>query len=383
LLFRSFFWAGFECATGFNSGNEWIDQVEATAHDRFADRDYAAAAAAGLLTAREGIRWPIVDTPSGYDFESVLPFLKAAERHGIQPVWDLFHYGFPEGLDIFSDEFVERFAAYCHETARFLAENAPGPHFITPVNEPSYFAWAGGEAAKFAPYQQGRAYEMKIQLCRAAIKGAEAIWSVIPEARMVQADPICRQVAPRDRPDLEEEANRFNESVVFESLDFISGRKLPELGGSARHLDIVGINYYWNNQWEVGQPEAWLDADDDRRCTIGDIIRDVWQRYGHPIVLTETGHVDEHRGSWLREVSGDVQAVIAEGVLVEGICLYPILGMPEWHERGTWSRMGLWDIDCGSMRRRLYKPLYDVLREAQERLPSQPQRRARRLAPVP
>ena len=29
-MFRTFYLAGFECATVFNSGKEWIDQIEAT-----------------------------------------------------------------------------------------------------------------------------------------------------------------------------------------------------------------------------------------------------------------------------------------------------------------------------------------------------------------
>ena len=39
-MFRSFFFAGFECATGYNAIGEWIDQVAATHHDKHAEPDY-------------------------------------------------------------------------------------------------------------------------------------------------------------------------------------------------------------------------------------------------------------------------------------------------------------------------------------------------------
>src|SRR5688572_7489147 len=39
-MFRSFFMAGFECATGYNSNNHWIDQIAATGHDRYLIEDY-------------------------------------------------------------------------------------------------------------------------------------------------------------------------------------------------------------------------------------------------------------------------------------------------------------------------------------------------------
>ena len=32
-MFRSFYLAGFECATGYNMHGEWIDQIAATEHD--------------------------------------------------------------------------------------------------------------------------------------------------------------------------------------------------------------------------------------------------------------------------------------------------------------------------------------------------------------
>ncbi len=35
-MFKSFFLAGFECATGYNLHREWIDQIEATQHERYA-----------------------------------------------------------------------------------------------------------------------------------------------------------------------------------------------------------------------------------------------------------------------------------------------------------------------------------------------------------
>lgn len=360
--------AGFECATGLNKSNDWIDQVAATQHERFVDQDYASAAAAGLKTVREGIRWPLVDKASGYDFKTVVPFVRSALRHDIQPIWDLFHYGYPEDVDLFSEEFVNRFADYCFEVASFLKNRMPGPLYFTPVNEPSYFAWAGGESAHFAPYLHGKAYELKVQLIRAAIKGIDAIWTACPDAIIVNADPVCRQVVPLDRPDLEEEVRRFNEVAVFEAYDILSGRLLPELGGSLRHLGIVGINYYWTNQWEHGRPLEPLAQDDERQWSLGDIVRWTWHRYGQELAITETSHWGEQRGPWLKVVANDVAEILKEGIPLRGVCLYPVLGMPEWHVREEWAHMGLWDVTpdiSGVLQRSLHKPMYDVLREAQ------------------
>jgi beta-glucosidase/6-phospho-beta-glucosidase/beta-galactosidase len=363
--FAGFFWAGFECATGVNRHGRRIDQVAATGHDRHADEDYERLAAAGFRTARDAIRWPLVDAGGRYDFSSVEPVMRAAERHGVEVVYDLFHFGYPRDLDLFSDDFPDRFEAYCHAAARFVARHSGEPYAFTPVNEPSYFAWAAGDAALFAPHLSGRSWDLKVRLVRAAIRGIDAIRSVSPEARIVNVDPVCRVVAPAGRPDLAADVAAFNDGAVFQSWDLLSGRILPELGGSPEHLGTVGINYYWTNQWDVTRPGVPLADDDPRRAPLSELVAAVWKRYGAELVITETGHVDEKRGPWLREVTREALSARAAGVPLQGVCLYPILGMPEWHDETVWTRMGLWDVEPGGrFERRVCESMREALEEA-------------------
>jgi hypothetical protein len=365
-LWPSFFLGGFECATGRNVRGQPIDQIAATQHDRFVREDYRRLLEVGIRAAREGIRWPLVDQGGRYDFSSVAPFVQAAREVGIVPIWDLFHYGYPDDLDPFSARFVRRFAAYCRAAARYLAGELAGTLFFTPVNEISYFSWAAAEAGLFAPHATGRSWELKVNLARAAIAGIEAIWSVVPGARIVNADPVCRVVPSGQTPRERREARHFNQHVVFQGWDMLGGRLLPELGGSRAHLDIVGINYYWTNQWEHGRPGIPL-ADDDPRCArLADLVHQVWERYGGDVAITETSHVGEKRGPWLRELAGEVAALRERGVPLQGVCLYPILGMPEWHAPDEWARMGLWDLYYNSptLKRVVHRDMRAALREA-------------------
>jgi len=342
-VFKSFFFGGFECATGYNSQGEWIDQIEATQHDRHVRDDYRLLASAGLHAAREGVRWPLVDRGGHYDFSGVRPFQEAAREHEIEVVWDLFHYGYPDGVDLFSDAFPRRFADYCYAVARYISVRTDGVCYFTPVNEPSYFSWAAGEAGLFAPHQTGKGWELKVQLARACIEGINAIRAACPDARIVNADPFCRVATPIEHPELEARARHFNEVAVFESWDMLSGRLLPELGGSRSHLDIAGINYYWTNQWELDRVGVPLASDDPRAWRLRDAVRYVSERYGGEILITETAQRDELRPVWMSELATECEAVLEAGIPLRGACLYPILGMPEWHARDEWTRMGLWD----------------------------------------
>jgi hypothetical protein len=164
-----------------------------------------------------------------------------------------------------------------------------------------------------------------------------------------------------------EAVNYFNDVAVFESWDMLSGRLLPELGGSRAHLDIVGMNYYWTNQWELGRDERPLADDDPRRVSFRDLVRKVWARYGGDLLVTETAHVDDMRPQWLEYVAQESEALLCEGVPLKGVCLYPILGMPEWHARDQWTSMGLWDLSMrdGLLHREVCEPMREALRTAQ------------------
>lgn len=352
-MFRSFFLAGFEGSTGYNRNGDWFDQVVATGHDRTVDRDYRDLAELGIHAARETVRWPLVDLGRGpYDFATVAPFLEAARRNQVEVIWDLFHYGFPRDIDLWSEDFPRRFADYCYAVGRYIGARTDGACIFTPVNEPSFMSFAGGEKGLFAPHCEGRGWDLKVALCRAAIAGIDALWAACPGARMVNVDPVCRTVAALDRPEDEAAVDDFNQRLVFQSWDMLAGRLLPELGGSRAHLDVVGINYYWTNQWEWGVeplPDGRLPplADDDpRRAMLGDLIRTVWRRYGGEVMITETAHVGDQRAPWMFEAACEAEALLLQGVPLRGLCLYPILGMPEWHEPEVWTPMGLWDPVC-------------------------------------
>lgn len=366
-MFRSFFLAGFECATGYNKRGQPIDQICATQHDRYLEDDYARLAKLGILTVREGISWRHADLKGQYDFSYLDQVIRASRKFGIEVIFDLFHYGYPDDVDLFDEGTIDRFAAYTQAAAKRIADNFDEPWHVTTVNEPSYFAWAAGDAGLFAPHKTGASHELKQVLIRAAIRATDAIWDVVPNASIVTIDPVCH-VVPAHEDDIQA-ALDFNEGAVFESLDMLSGRKHPEFGGSPKHLGTIGINYYWNNQWELGGDT--LADDDVRRLPLREIVRSVYERYAIPVFISETSHIDEQRGPWLSYVAEEMSALIAEAVPVQGVCLYPILGMPEWHDQSAWTRFGLWDLvrnNYGDLERHLHIPLLEALKESQVKI---------------
>lgn len=344
-LFRSFWLAGFESACHINRQGARLDLMSATQHDRELEADYARVRELGLLTVRESARWHLVDRGRRLDFSTVLPVIEAARRQGIQILWTMCHYGWPEDVSLLSAGFVERFAHYCGAMAQVVSDSDDAVPFYTPINEISFFAWAAGEVGYMYPFLRGTGGELKRQLVRATIAGMEAIREVDSRARFVLVDPLIHVVTPRGRPDLARAAADQRASQ-FDAWDMLAGGLHPELGGSPRYLDIVGVNFYHANQWEYpDQRLRWEDTPRDRRwIPLHQLLAEVHARYGRPMLISETSHFGAGRGRWLREVADEAAAARAAGVPLEGLCIYPIIDRPDWDDPGHWHNSGLWDL---------------------------------------
>jgi len=111
-IFPTFFLSGFECSTFLWKDGRRRDLVAETQHREHAGEDYRLLRDLGIAVAREGIPWPMADLGRGrYDFSMLTSVVEAMKANHITPIWDLFHYGYPDDADPFADGFADRFAA--------------------------------------------------------------------------------------------------------------------------------------------------------------------------------------------------------------------------------------------------------------------------------
>ena len=346
-IFDSFWQGGYEGADHRNGQGIPLSMNDITGHNARVLSDYISLKKLNISTVRESVGWRLVEQPDGYDFSSVAEKMQAANEAGVQICWTICHYGWPDDTDIFSPDFVPRFARLCGALARFLAPWYVSSPVYSPVNEISFTSWSlsVGFFRCSAPPSIATGEESKRQLVRATIAACDAIWAADPRARFLHCDPIIHLVAPDESPEsLAATAGHYNSQ--YQTWDMLSGRAEPELGGAPRYLDLIGANYYHDNQWESGSnARLWWHLGDPRRVPLSHMLETLYRRYERPILLAETSHVGSGRGAWISQIATEVARAQLSGVELHGVCLYPAIDRPDWEDLSRWHRSGLWELD--------------------------------------
>ncbi|MCL2725665.1 MAG: hypothetical protein FWD69_14635 [Polyangiaceae bacterium] len=365
-LFESFFLGGFECSCHLVSkGGKRLDLQASTRHLEFVDADYQRLASIGAAACRDGVSWIRAARPNqSFDFSFVAPMVRAAQRHGLDVIWDIMHFGWPDDIDPFAASFPSRFARYARAFALWLTSETDRTPFLSPINEISFLAWAGGDVRYMNPFEAGRGVELKTQLVRATIEAIEAVRAVAPNARFLAADPIIYAVPKSEDPAARAAAADLSRSQ-YQAWDMLTGRAWPSLGGDPRYLDIIGVNFYPHNQFTVDRKTVFRGEPGYR--SLSSMLLEVWERYRRPMIVSETGTEDDARAPWLAYVADECAQAMDKGCELHGVTLYPIVNHPGWLD-DRHCHNGLWDYADERGHREIHAPLKSEIERQRGRL---------------
>ena len=347
--FQSFLMAGFECADHQNAFGERVDLIKLTGHDRFIDQDYQRLTEVGITTIREGIRWSHVEKmPFVYDWTQVEEIIINAKNYGIQVIWDICHFGFPDDLTPLHPMFARRFSHLCRAFVLKYRNLVPdGELIVTPINEVSFLSWLGGDAKGTSPYCVNQGWEVKYMLMKAYIEGIEMMKGIDPSIKIMTTEPLVNIISqdPSDPISVLEATAKNQEQ--FQVLDILTGKLCPELRGKPEYLDIIGVNFYYDNQWTLPDHQfiPWNETPANPYWrSLHSLMEEVFVNYGRPIVLSETSIPEDNRHDWLKMISEECISILQSGLPLYGCCIYPIIDRPDWDFPEVWHHSGLWDI---------------------------------------
>lgn len=352
-LFHDVFLGGFECSCHRLEDGRRLDLLASTRHRELASLDYARLRSVGMTACRDGVSWVEASRGGAHDFATAAVMVRAAQQQRVEVVWDLMHFGWPDDVDPFTPAFPTRFARYARAFARWLASECDGPLIFTPINEASFLAWAGGDVRCMNPFEAARGVELKAQLVRATLEAVTEIRAVVPRARFLQPEPVINIVPRPEHPKTWRRVASDN-LLQYQAWDMLRGDVWPSLGGDPSFLDVIGVNFYPDNQFTLDGET--IERGDARYRPFSEMLLDVWRRYGRPMIVSETGAEGDARAPWLRYVSEQCLVAMRAGVELHGITIYPIVSHPGWVDERH-CHNGLWDYADESGQRAIFAPL--------------------------
>lgn len=351
--FQSLFWAGFECTSAKTADFNHLDMLSHTRHDELCQEDYEMLKNIGIQTVREGLSWSKIDKGNHrYDFSRYEKMMQIAEKAHVQQIWDLNHFDYPDDIDPFTDEFIERFCEYAIQCVSLIRRYQHNTLYIVPMNEISFFAWIGADQGAWAPYTHGslNGSRFKIQMIKATLLAMKAIKKTDPNVKFIHVDPIMwRKSLDNKSEKAHAFVDAFNNHVRFNVWDTIIGKINPELGGSPDYVDFIGLNYYLHNQEWVFEDKTgqlhfqMMDWDSPIRLPFSQIVQEVYTRYHKPIIITETGSYQTYRIKWWNRILKEVDDTLKAGLPLSGICAYPVLDRLN-SINFLLAKSGLWDF---------------------------------------
>jgi beta-glucosidase len=383
------------------AGLRSLDEYELTQHYDLWRQDLDLVAALGVSHLRWGIPWyRVAPSPGRWHWQwvdDVLDYMVNVK--GITPILDLVHYGTPRWLEnsFINASYPQRVAEYAHEVASRYGELV---RFYTPLNEPTLNADLSGLIGRWPPYLEGADGYVKVlmQIARGMVLTAAAVREARPDAVLVQVEALGLMWS--HNPDLQDLVER-SRAHFYLAFDLFTGRvdeehllwsflnchgvtdeDLAWLRERAVKPDILGVNFY---PWSGGEVimyarrrkpiravtlldlnfAPWMTTETVVKANGGphvrhritghhlaDLLREAWQRYQIPMMITETSARRNVAGrmQWMDETIAAVRKAQAEGIPVVGYTWFPVLSMVDWSYRlgrralaDYLLHLGLWD----------------------------------------
>jgi beta-glucosidase/6-phospho-beta-glucosidase/beta-galactosidase/glycosyltransferase involved in cell wall biosynthesis len=348
-----------------------IDQFEWTQHDQCWKDDFRRAREElGLDALRYALPWHKIEMESGrYDWAAADERVQFASEIKLDLYLDVMHFGtplwlrqaagdpeFPEALERFAGALVERYRGSVR-------------HWC-PCNEPLILALFSGDFGFWPPHSRKWTGYMPVlsRVMQATSRAMRAIRRADPEAKVILCDNVehfkCRGAALR-----EEVARRNLRRFLAMDLllgrvdrrhplfEWVTGYGLSELdldwfAAHPQTPDVLGIDYYPNSEWQL---ESSTQGIQQRRCEtpvgLFGIARAYYQRYGLPMMLTETS-ADGHainREIWLEQTVDDCRRLREEGIPMLGYFWWPMIDQIDWdgaltHRIGKIHDVGVFNL---------------------------------------
>jgi hypothetical protein len=298
------------------------DEVKLIRHDEFLEEDYRLMVSAGCVGIRDAARWYLSNpAPGVYDWTWLDQVVSAAESHQLKLYLDLWHYGYPDWLNILSPEAPMYFADF----ARQIARRYPSLEYYCVCNEPSLLVELGGRKGKWSPFlHKTDATAFRHQVSRMIIEASKAVLDVKPDAVLIIPEPWHA-------------TDRSPEDEQAAVLDTVLGLRDPQLGGCDDLVSMIGLNHYRDSTLPpfhrllINAQKRWPD-------------KQLW--------ITETSGPPRgwQQTEWFWWMMAEARLAAMSGIDIPVFTWAPAISMYDWVEEEVQLHNGIWIIDDSGRR---------------------------------
>jgi beta-glucosidase len=302
--------------------------------------------------------------PATYDWAWIDDVMAEMQRLEIEPILDLMHFGLPDWMGNFQNpEFPPYFAEY----AGAFAQRFPYVKYWTPVNEilitalfSAKYGWWNEQLSSDEAFIRAI-----INICRANHMAMRAILKHVPDAIFIQSE--SSEYTHPSQPDLIAQADFMNERR-FLPLDFTYGHDVSAemyrfliangmteadyqyfMNQNYKYRCVLGTDYYVTNEHLLKSDGSTVSSGEFFGYYV--ITEQYYERYGLPIMHTETNIAEEHGASqWLWKEWNNMLLLRRDGIPIVGFTWYSLTDQMDWdtalrEDRHRLNAVGLYDLD--------------------------------------
>lgn len=298
------------------------DEVNLIRHDEFLEGDYRLMVEAGCVGIRDAARWYLSHPAPGiFDWSWMDRVVEAADKHNLKLYLDLWHYGYPDWLDVLSAEAPVHFA----EFARSIACRYPTLQYYCVCNEPSLLVELAGRQGDWSPFlREEDPCTFRRQISKMIIAASKAILEVKPDAVLIIPEPWhATDTNPED-----------NQAAV---LDTVMGLRDPDLGGCSDLVTIVGLNHYRDSTLP---PFHRLLLNAQKR----------WPNKSLWVTETSGPPTGWQQAEWFWWMLAETRLALLGGANIEVFTWAPAISMYDWVDETLQLHNGIWILDENGQR---------------------------------
>lgn len=298
------------------------DEVNLIRHDEFLEGDYRLMVEAGCVGIRDAARWYLSHPAPGiFDWSWMDRVVEAADKHNLKLYLDLWHYGYPDWLDVLSADAPLHFA----EFARSIACRYPTLQYYCVCNEPSLLVELAGRKGNWSPFlREEDPCTFRRQISKMIIAASKAILEVKPDAVLIIPEPWhATDTNPED-----------NQAAV---LDTVMGLRDPDLGGCSDLVTIVGLNHYRDSTLP---PFHRLLLNAQKR----------WPNKSLWVTETSGPPTGWQQAEWFWWMLAETRLALLGGANIEVFTWAPAISMYDWVDETLQLHNGIWILDENGQR---------------------------------